>query len=242
MRDKRLGLKKRNIVAVLCLVLAALSLALIAASVAKYSTSESGEAHGVIPADFRLECTPYANGYTYIVPEGTQSITFGVDSTHKFTVKCDEGQAVEYANNTDAVTPVSIAANTWAVDTTHTVTVATTAPYAKTITFSFKVVTASAANYYKIVNKTDWVELTLYIGSTPPNGVTVKYGTLAPDNLNALMTGWMTAAGTGEITAGTLQPYSQYTLIFFGKSTITSHTDKQSLVSTAIDLIPAQNR
>ena len=240
MRDKHHGLKKRNIVAVLCLVLAALSLALIAASVAKYSTTEQGNAHGVIPANFRLECTPYANGYTYIVPEETASVTFNVDSTHNFTVKCDERQAEECLNS---VKTVNIDANTWVAGTTHTVTVATTAPYAQAITFSFKVVEASAANYYKIVNMTDWVELTLYIGSTPPTGgVTVNYGTLAPDNLNALMTDWMTVAGTGEIPAGSLKPYSQYTLIFFGKSTITSHTDKQSLVPTAIDLIPAQNR
>lgn len=235
MRDNRHGLQKRNIAAVLCLVLAAVSLALIAVSVAKYSETQKGDVHGAIPADFRLECSPYVNGLEYIVLAGdgktNNDITFTVESTVEstddVTVTCSDSP--NSVKNPVAVngTAYTIDAKNWKAGEIYTVTVSTTEPYAKSISFTFCVVNPLEANYYTIQNKGSWVELTLYIGSTPPT-LTINYGTLAPDNLNALMTKWLTSDGQKAIESGSLQPYSQYQLIFFGSSSVGDQT-KQAI-------------
>ena len=238
MRDNRHGLQKRNIAAVLCLVLAAVSLALIAVSVAKYSETQKGDVHGAIPADFRLECSPYVNGLEYIVLAGdgetNNNITFTVESTPDVTVTCSVSP--NSVQNPVAVngTAYTIDAKNWKAGETYTVTVSTTEPYAKTISFTFCVVNPLEANYYTIQNKGSWVELTLYIGSTPPT-LTINYGALAPDNLNALMTKWLTSDGQKAIESGLLQPYSQYQLIFFGSSSVENQT-KQLISSNPAEI------
>lgn len=238
MRDNRHGLQKRNIAAVLCLVLAAVSLALIAVSVAKYSETQKGDVHGAIPADFRLECSPYVNGLEYIVLAGdgetNNNITFTVESTAAVTVTCSDSPNSVKNNVTRNDTTYTIDAKNWKAGETYTVTVSTTEPYAKTISFTFRVVDRSAANYYTIQKNGSWVELTLYIGSTPPN-LTIYYGALAPDNLNALMTRWLTSDGQKVIESGSLKPYSQYQLIFFGSSSVENQT-KQLISSNSAEI------
>ena len=232
MRNMRHNTQKKHYIAALCLVLAALSLVLIAASVAKYSSTVRGKTHSVIPESFRFECTPYANGHRYIVTEATESIAFDVDSEQaEYTVTCDNGATVTQNGNKVTLT------NLGEVGTIHTVTVSTVAPYAKTISFSFQVVASSVESYYKIVNKDGWVELTLYIGSAVPSNVTINYGTLAPDNLNPLMTTWRTEATSAILNSAQLTPHSQYTLIFFGTSNMIDVASEALTNNTTINLI-----
>lgn len=238
MRDKCHGSKKWNIIAVLCLVLAALSLSVTAFVAAKYSSKIQGNIHGVIPANFQLECTPYEDGHEYFVMEGTANINFDVTSTAEHTMTCYPITSSTTINSGTLYT-YTLDTSAWAVGDVHTVTVATTAPYAKKITFKLRVVAQTAESSYSIKTFPSRVELTLNIGSTVPTNVSIHYGTLAPDNLNKLMEGWMTANNQGILSG--LQPYSKYTLIFFGTSNMTDVASAALIDDTTINLIvPAQ--
>ena len=233
MRNMRHNTQKKHNIAALCLVLAALSLSVTAFVAAKYSSKIQSDIHGVIPESFQLECTPYEDGHEYFVMEGTELVTFSVTSTDAVTVKITHpsGESTPLSP-TDGT--YKIITESWQVDETHTVTVETTTPYAKKITFKLRVVAKTAESSYSIKTYASRVELTLNIGSTVPTNVSINYGTLAPDNLNELMKDWKTANTQGTLSK--LQPYSKYTLIFFGTPNISEVVDKQLTSGMTIDL------
>ena len=233
MRNMRHNTQKKHYIAALCLVLAALSLSVTAFVAAKYSSKIQGNIHGVIPASFQLECTPYEDGHEYFVMAGTTSIRFDVTSNADHTMTCEP---ITESKKTNSGTSYiyELTTSGWAVGETYTVTVETTTPYAKKITFKLRVVAADAESTYSITKYASRVELTLNIGSDVPTGIKVYYDTLAPDNLNELMKDWMTANTQG--TLSDLQPYSKYTLIFFGTPNISEVVDAQLTSGMTIDL------
>ena len=238
MRNMRHNTQKKHYIAALCLVLAALSLSVTAFVAAKYSSTVEGNAHGVIPASFQLECTPYEDGHEYFVVAGTPAVSFDVTSTVVPTVTLDNNVISQDGETTYTYT---IPTTGWQVGETHTVTVATTVPYAKTITFTLRVIAADASSTYSITKFASRVELTLNIGSTVPENVTINYGTLAPDNLNELMKDWKTETKSAILDRAQLTPHSQYTLIFFGTSNMTDVASAALIDDTTINLIvPAQ--
>lgn len=238
MRNMRHNTQKKHYIAALCLVLAALSLSVTAFVAAKYSSKIQSDIHGVIPASFQLECTPYEDGHEYFVMEGTTSIRFDVTSTADHTMTC-EPITESKKTNSGTLYIYELTTSGWAVGETYTVTVETTAPYAKKITFKLRVVAKTAESSYSIKTFSSRVELTLNIGSTVPTNVSINYGTLAPDNLNELMKDWKTANTQGTLSG--LQPYSKYTLIFFGTSNMPNVASEALTDNTTINLIvPAQ--
>ncbi|MBQ8392158.1 MAG: hypothetical protein IJX51_00145 [Clostridia bacterium] len=95
---------------------------------------------------------------------------------------------------------------------TYTVTISVTKPYTETISFTVIPVKDELATYYNLEDKGEYVQLDLFVGNTGGNiDVTVDFGGLSPDSLNAVTSPW-TKGTPGVITA---TPYTHYTIYFF---------------------------
>lgn len=225
-------------------VLALISVVLAGGALAKYVYENQIGPNLVDPQDFFFT-TNFEEGGSYLFPAG-QDFTFDVrnydnvgninSSNISFDVKIKLGETVVQSQTGMGL--VSIVGDTKTKDTVsytiqgsnlvagnaYLVEITSTAPYAKTISFAVNAVSGTVGNTYSVKDHGNWVQLDLYIGTTPPASVVVQYGEnmLAPDNLNELMTAW-TLSGTGTLTD--LQPYTHYSLIFFGTTDVTEVTN-----------------
>jgi len=228
MRGKYHDNRRKNILIALCLlVLTAVSVALISTATAKYVQTKKGDYHLVTPQGVVFSCD-CKEGKTYIwVAESDFSFDVTTTSNIEYDVVCktSDGGDVECSagdpeetNNTITKTFKMAAAN-WMSGKEYTVTVTSASPYIETISFTVTAVSADEANYYTVTKHDLWLEVDLYIGSTPTD-ILIEYATLAPDNLNSLMGNWLKStdgnAKTATIPEASLHAYSHYQLIFFG--------------------------
>jgi len=225
-------------------VLALISVVLAGGALAKYVSENQIGPNLVDPQDFFFT-TNFEEGGSYLFPAG-EDFEFYVRNhnnvgnanaqniTYTFTLKLGEevkqtgtgtltafwdGEKWDEKANMHIINGSNlVAGNAYLVEITST------APYAKTISFTVNAVSGTVGNTYSVKDHGNWVQLDLYIGTTPPASVVVQYGEnmLAPDNLNELMTAW-TLSGTGTLTD--LQPYTHYSLIFFGTTEVTEVTN-----------------
>lgn len=109
-----------------------------------------------------------------------------------------------------------------AINTTYVVTISSTSPVSKTIKHEFKVLDDELIeSFYTIIDKGDWIELDIYIGTNPISKLDVKYSSsLVADNTNDLCADWFTTEGS----LLNLKVNSHYQLIFF-KVDNTSYTN-----------------
>lgn len=227
----RNSLTKYLIVA-LCLLVLTAAVALSAAVVAKYTASDEGGEHAIIPAPFGFSCD-YADGGEYIQLTSTKQISFEITDMAGIptvTLKLNGGVlpvgSAEMSVVADGQENVYVCTVTWQDAYEHkagdkyTVTVDANSPYSgDTVTFTWAFVADADASYYTVTKESNRVELDLYIG-TDPVDLTIDYSTLSPDNLHALMKTWQksgnAAAMTEVIEGSSFTPNTHYTLIFFG--------------------------
>lgn len=208
---------------------------------AKYVSEMETDPIPVVPMDFYFECD-YANNNLYLVKSG-EDFVFNVrnfqliDGQHfisggniYYSVKVlqvtEHTENVIYSaesildsniltNPYGDVEGFTVAANKFSVGSTYVVRIESTLPFYKKIEFRLSVVDLQAENYYTMEMKEsgNWVQIDIYIGSIPVD-VTINYDGFSPDNTNELMKDWLSSSSQNQLTD--LEPYTRYTLIFFG--------------------------
>lgn len=235
--------RKKLIIAAAILVL----LTLISAVMlyARYINSSSGDDHLAEPAGFYFECD-YQDGEQYIITLESD-FTFQLSNhnglggisensiVYNATVKLGDTAVFTKTDTTisggsEGSSTVTVPSSVMTEGNVYTVTVNTVSPYEKTVSFEVRTVKASEGSYYTVSDKGAWVQVDIYVGSVAPTALTVNYGSLAPDNTNALMSDWQTASGSR--TLSDLEEYAHYTLIFFGDEAVTDITSMTALPGT----------
>ncbi len=120
---------------------------------------------------------------------------------------------------------------------TYTVTAASTSPYSMTLTAKFQFISVDDESYYTLTDKGTYIELDIYTASTVPSSIAVNYGTsLAPDNTNSLMSGWIDST---RGTINTLEAHSHYKLVFIKNDTTVYEAKRAELGSgeNTVDLV-----
>ena len=240
------GKKSYKIWAAALAVIAVISAVLVSAVLAKYSSRATSGGKIATSQEFFFECSFEHDG----------SYLFPVENDFKFTVKNHDAHG--HCNQTDITYTVklndvqqdgvftltsgaersqehTISKSSFEVGKKYTVTIESSAPYKKTIEFAISVVEATAKTLYTVKDEGNWVQLDLYVGSEPPASLTVKYGSLAPDNTNELMREWKTAEGQ-QMLSGLLDAYTHYTLIFFGDAEVTDVSERTEITNDTITI------
>lgn len=227
---------------VLLITLSLVSISAVCGVFARYTFSKEGDINQAEPEKFYLECNFEDEG-VYLVPEGKDFsfIVYNYDvfdhtteSELKYTVKVDGvalgEDAYTFAGGEKSEKTFIIPSSQLEADKTYKIDITSSSPFAKTISFDIRVVTGELGNYYTVKDNGNWVQLDLYIGTNPPNSLTIKYGAnLAPDNTNSLMRTWLSTETERELTNVNLHSYSHYTLIFFGTQAVTEVAEKTPL-------------
>ena len=221
-------MKKKHLIILCSLLISALLITAVALTLGRYA-DVFVSTQTVTPGSFYFETDLHADE-TYLVAAG-QPFRFHVrnhDALGHVTAKdisfTVNGTAYTLPANIATDLEITVGAEAFgAVGTTHTVTVSATAPYAKTIALTVQVVDASAVNCYSVTDMGSYVQLDVYVGDTvPTQDIIIHYTGFSPDNTNDLMRTWMSTDGSATLAAASLQPYSHYTLIFFGTGSVTT--------------------
>lgn len=241
--------KKHTVIALL--VISLIIAAAASVTIAKYvSDYDSGKAPAT-PDGFYFD-TELTEGTSYIAIENSV-FTFSVRNHDLFGHYTNEAitfnvQAGEYSlpadytldggRASDIEVSIPLAETRCVAGDAITVTLTTksgSSPFMSELSFSLNIVNSAEANYYSVIDRGSYVELTLNIGSSAPESLTVVYGTLAPDNTNALMSGWLTANGQGVISDG-LEAHASYTLRFFGSYDVPTVSGSLVAQNNVIDI------
>ena len=239
------GKKSYKIWAAALAVVAVISAVLVSAVLAKYSSKETSGGKIATSQEFFFECS-FEDGGSYLFPvENDFKFTVKNHDAHEnynktditYTVKLNDVQLDDVftlTGNTKSSQEHTISSDKFTVGHKYKVTIESSAPYKKTIEFTISVVEATAKTLYTVKDEGNWVQLDLYVGSEPPELLTVNYGSLAPDNTNELMRGWQTA--DGQQTLSGLDAYTHYTLIFFGDAEVTDVSERTEITNDTITI------
>ena len=141
-----------------------------------------------------------------------------IQSVDPYNVTISEGRKVESVNVKKG--------------DTVTITVNTTAPYKKTLSATFKVVSEGSPSY-TIQDQSDGTVLLTILTNDYSGNITVKWqtGQLDPDSTNTDMADWSDASGQGILKA---EDNTTYQLLFF--KNITDSFTERSGMGTEINL------
>ena len=239
------GKKSYKIWAAALAVIAVISAVLVSAVLAKYSSWATSGGKIATSQEFFFECSFEHDG-SYLFPVGNDfEFTVRNHDAHgncnqtdiTYTVKLNDVQLDEVFTLTSGAERSqehTISSDKFTVGHKYKVTIESSAPYKKTIEFTISAVEATAKTLYTVADKGNWVQLDLYVGSEPPELLTVNYGLLAPDNTNELMREWKTA--DGQQTLSGLDAYTHYTLIFFGDAEVTEVPERAEITDNTITI------
>ncbi len=231
----------------LLLTLVLVSGAVLSVVYARYVSRTNSLPTLVTAEDFYFECN-FEHGGLYLFPTGKDFVfkvknydALGNVTTPDtdYTVTLDAAplhtDAPRLTGGVESERIFTIDHTLLTVGQKYTVEITSSAPYEKTISYQIFVVADTVENFYTLKDCGNWVQLDLYIGTTPPSELTVQYGAdLSPDNTHPLMRAWESSDENKTLTDFDLHPYTHYTLIFFGARNVTNVTEKTPLTDTII--------
>ena len=241
------SVKKTNKLLLICLIIVICVLASLTAYVMAKYYNETGTNNTVNSVNMLVVCKDsngkyYENGKIYYALEGN-SLDFYVHNNDQGIIS---NANIEYETRVESDTSPIIQSGTLNKDVAesqlgasipslkngviYTVTISVQKPYTETISFTVMPVKDELATYYNLKDNGEYVQLDLFVCNTGGNiDVTVDFGGLSPDSLNAVSSSW--EKGTpGVITA---TPNTHYTIYFFKNGDTSVYNSVSEEVITA---------